>query len=139
MRTKKDLRSSAQELLRVSRVLDAAFAEANEAYLVFGTDLYETGYVPERPTAKPQRRIARTAPPKKRGRPPKQTSEGREDFKELSLQHRSVNALHAAGYSSYEKLNGASKKKLLKVRWLGANAIPRIEKALKKRDMALRD
>ncbi|KND52031.1 MAG: hypothetical protein ABA06_02080 [Parcubacteria bacterium C7867-001] len=139
MRTKKDLSASVREFLRVSRVLDAAFAEANEAYLVFGVDLYETGYVPERPTAKPQRRIARTAPPKKRGRPPKQTSEGREEFKELKLQHRSVNALHAAGYSSYEKLNGVSKKKLGEVRWLGANAIPRIVKVLAKRGMALKD
>lgn len=127
----RDVAQLAQEILEAIANLEAAEMRLHELLDAWGIDIASPRYDP------PQKRLRKTRASKKSAKKP--APRGGESLRTLKIKGRSIGAVINAGYPTFEKLNGASKAKLLKVKGVGEGLIMTLEQALKKRGMSLRD
>ncbi len=125
-----------RDVVALSQALDTAITELSEAEeKLFGTlrsygiDLGSPQYDPK--PKKPRKRRTQASVRKKGAR-------GGESLRVLKIRGRAINAVIQAGFPTFEKLNGASKKKLLSMRGVGRGVVTTLEGALKKRKMGLK-
>jgi hypothetical protein len=105
--------------------IDEKLARANALVRSMGYDL-------ELPPQDPPPKIRRKAK-KARG------TKGNDSLRVLKIRGRAIGTVIAAGYPTFAKLNGASKKKLLSTKGVGKGVVLTLERELKKRGMSLRD